>query len=86
MPKVYLIKGQGTFTDNEGKTVKYPVEKLILSNGEDQVEIKIDKITKKLIPHLFSVTDSGILTEDENGVECVLYNIDDPTSVDVKSE
>lgn len=86
MPNVYLIKGKGSFTDNEGKTTTYPVEKLVISNGESDVEIKLDKIAKKLIPYLFSVTDTGVKTEDENGVECKLFRLDDPGTVNVKSE
>lgn len=72
--QIYLLKGKGSFTDNEGKEVVYPINKLVLANEfGDSVEIKIDKITKKLLQYVFKIVPSNELTEDESGNQVEIH-------------
>lgn len=83
MPKVYQIQGYGEFYDNNGNLQKYPINKLVLSNGEDTLEFKLDKVQKRILPYMFDLVKTDIKTEDDNGVECDLYELKDRGSVEV---
>ena len=72
--QVYLLKGKGSFTDNEGKEVIYPISKLVLANSQgDSLEIKMDKTTKRLLPYIFKIVPSNELTEDEAGNQVEIH-------------
>lgn len=76
MPNLFIIKGKGEFTDNEGKTVYYPINKLVLENKRgNTLEIKLDKINKKLIENMFCLEKDGSMTQDDNGFECDVYTL-----------
>lgn len=78
MAYIQLLRGKGTFTGNDGNTITYPIEKLVLANDAgEKVEIKLDKMTKRLIPYLFKVVKSGELVQDDNYNELELYYLEE---------
>lgn len=73
--KCAYIVGQGEMVV-DGKEVKYPIHKLIIQNKRgEEIEIKLDKLNRRLITYLFKVEDTNTMVEDENGVQCKLYNL-----------
>lgn len=76
--------GKGHFTDNEGKDVVFPINLLILSNGTSTIEIKLDKISNKLLPYMFDMTPTDMVYESDNGYQLEHFYLNDKNSVDVK--
>ena len=81
MPTMFLIKGQGTLTQDD-KTTTYPIFRLVLANSKNgnTVEVKMDKFSKKLLPALFNITPTGEMYEDDNGVQCQVFELQDESS------
>lgn len=78
--KCAYIVGKGEM-QVDGKTVNYPVHKLIIQNKKgEEMELKLDKINRKLIGYMFDLTDTNTMVEDENGVQCKLYKVSEITS------
>lgn len=76
--KLFYIQGTGKIYGEDGKITPYPVNKLVLQNKKgDETEIKIDKITKKVLPYMFNIVPDGSHTEDENGVECEVFTLNE---------
>lgn len=77
--RVYLIQGEGTFTGDDGQMRKYAVNKLILANSKtgQEIEFKIDKVNRRLLPALFNVTPTDSMTQDINGVQCNIFEIEE---------
>lgn len=69
--RVFYIQGQGHFS-NDGQDSVYQVNKLVLCNEKtgNTLELKLDKINRKLLTYLFKATSDGTMYEDENGVQC----------------
>lgn len=77
MPNVFIVEGKGEFTDNEGKTIIYPIRKLVVSQRQAQVEIKIDKLNWKLLTMCFSLYKDGSMYEDDAGNKLDVINFDE---------
>lgn len=84
MLNVFIVEGKGQFTDNEGKTVIYPIRKLVVSQKQTQVEIKIDKINWKLLTMCFDLFKDGSKYEDEYGNELDIIYFDEKQDVAVE--
>lgn len=74
--RVFYIQGTGHIIA-DGKDSPYPINKLVLANEKtgNDIEIKLDKVNKKLLPALFKATASGAMYEDENGVQCQIIEL-----------
>ena len=77
--RVYLINGEGTFTGDDGQITKYAVNKLVLANSKtgQEIEVKLDKLNRRLLPALFKVTPTDTMTQDFNGVQCKVLELED---------
>lgn len=77
--RVYLIQGEGTFTSDDGQMRKYAVNKLILANSKNgqEIEFKLDSVNRRLLPVLFKVTPTDTMTQDINGVQCNILEIEE---------
>ena len=84
MPNIFIVEGKGEFTDNEGKTITYPIRKLVVSQGQSEIEIKIDKINWKLLTMCFSLYKDGSKYQDENGNELDVILFDEEEKEPVK--
>lgn len=83
MTKLNIMLGEGSF-ETDGKLVKYPIRKLLVTNSlNEQVEIKLDKTSWRIIGFMYDLQDEGI-TEDENGVQCSLFLLKEKNEVEVK--
>ena len=85
--RVFYIKGKNLFTDNEGKSVEYQINKLVLGNEQgNTIEIKLDKMTKKLLPFMFYLSPTDERYVDETGAECEVYRLseDQPKSITIE--
>lgn len=82
MPKLAYIVGTGSM-EVDGKLINYPVHKLLIANKRgDELEVKLDKVNRKLITYIFEMKDTNTMVEDENGVQCKMFNLIDNTSYD----
>lgn len=82
MAKIAYIVGTGSM-EVDGKQINYPVHKLLIANKRgDELEIKLDKINRKLLTYVFDLKDTGTMVQDENGVQCKMYNLTDNTQND----
>lgn len=80
MAKIAYIVGNGSM-EVDGKQISYPVHKLLIANKKgDELEVKLDKINRKLLTYVFDVKDTGQMVQDENGVQCKMYNLVDNTN------
>lgn len=84
--KISYATGKGHFTDNEGKDVVFPVNLLVLSNGYTTIEIKLDKISNKLLPFMYDLTPTDMVYESDNGYQLDHYELSDKNSIDVKQK
>lgn len=84
--KLYQIIGQGSFTSSDGSIVKYEVNKLLLQTQRGSIEIKIDKLNKRLLPFLFEQVPTDQMVEDTNGVQCTLFELEPLDNVNVNVE
>ena len=76
MPKVAIIKGTGSFSGDV--EVHYPIYKLVLFNKQgNSLEIKLDKLTKKMLPFMFNLVENESDFEDDNGNVCKLYTMEE---------
>lgn len=83
MTTLRVMQGEGSF-ETDGKLVKYPIRKLLLTNAlNEQVEVKLDKTSWRIIGFMYDFQDEGI-TEDENGVQCSLFILKEKNEVEVK--
>lgn len=74
--RLFLIKGNGTFTDETGVSRKYPINKLVLCNERHQeMEIKLDKNCRRFLTYLFNLIPQDTKYEDENGVQCDVFEL-----------
>lgn len=75
--RLFYIQGTGKIYEGD-KITPYPVNKLVLQNKKgDEVEIKLDKTVKRILPYMFNVVPDGSKTEDENGVECEVFTLNE---------
>lgn len=82
--KIAMLTGEGSFTNDKGDLVKYPIRKLVIQNNEgNEVEVKLDKMAYILLSYLFDFKDEGV-TEDSNGVQCSLFLLREKNEVDIK--
>lgn len=74
--RVFYIQGTGHIIA-DGKDSPYPINKLVLANSKTGVtlEIKLDKLNKKLLPALFKVTPTDTKYQDDNGVQCDILEL-----------
>lgn len=72
--RLIYIQGTGHIISGD-KDTPYPVNKLVLFNEKtgNNIEVKLDKLNKKLLPALFNLSDTGTKFHDENGVECSIW-------------
>ena len=84
MPNIFIVEGKGEFTDNEGKTIIYPIRRLVVSQNQAQIEIKIDKINWKLLTACFSLFKDGSIYEDEAGNKLEVIYFDEEQDVAVE--
>lgn len=83
MTTLAIMQGEGSF-ETDGKIVKYPIKKLLITNSlNEQVEVKLDKTSYRILGFMYDFQDDGI-TEDENGVQCSLFLLREKNEVDVK--
>lgn len=83
MTKLAIMQGEGSF-ETDGKLVKYPIKKLLVTNSlGEQVEVKLDKTSYRILGFMYDFVDDGI-TEDENGVQCSLFLLKEKNEVEVK--
>lgn len=83
MTTLRIMLGEGSF-ETDGKLVKYPIKKLLVTNSNnEQVEIKLDKTSYRILSFMYDFQDEG-LTEDENGVQCSLFCLREKNEVEVK--
>lgn len=76
--RAFIIQGHGTM-ERDGNTSTYPIYRLVLANSKtgQQLEFKVDKINRRLLPALFKVVSTDTMTEDINGVQCNVLEIED---------
>lgn len=86
MNKIAYVSGTGTFTDDKGNLVKYPIHLLVVTNGQDELEIKLDKLNNKLIQFMFDLEKDDAMYETDNGVQCDLYWLHDKNTVAVNKK
>lgn len=80
--KCAYIVGSGEM-EVDGKTIKYPIHKLLISNRKgDEMELKLDKVNRKLIGFMFDLEDTNTIVEDENGVQCKLIKVSEHNEED----
>lgn len=80
MAKIAYIVGTGSM-EVDGKQINYPVHKLLIANKRgDELEVKLDKLNRKLLTYVFDLKDTGTMVQDENGVQCKMYNLVDNSS------
>lgn len=84
--KISYATGKGHFTNNEGKDVVFPVNLLVLSDGYNTIEIKLDKMSNKLLQYMFDFEPTDMVYESDNGYELEHYNLSDKNSIDVKQK
>lgn len=74
---ICYITGVGKFINENGEQ-KYQVHKLRIYNeaGQD-VELKLDKTSRRILGFMFDFQELEELTEDENGVQCTIYQLKD---------
>lgn len=74
--RIFYIQGTGHIIA-DGKDTPYSINKLVLANEKtgNDIEIKLDKVNKKLLPALFTVSPTGTMYEDENGVQCQIIEL-----------
>ena len=77
-----VAKGKGVMSI-DGKDIQYPINKLLVSNGQDVVEIKLDKMARRLLTYLFDYHELDYKYEDDNGVQCDVFELRDKYKVDV---
>lgn len=76
--RAFIITGHGTMTRDD-QTTTYPIYRLVLANSKtgQQLEFKVDKINRRLLPALFKLVDTDTMTEDINGVQCKVLEIEE---------
>lgn len=85
MAQILYIKGQGHFETEDGKTVNYPINKLVLCNTHgEQLEIKLDKLSNRILPFMFNLEESDQVYVTESGDECDLYYLKEKIALDEK--
>lgn len=74
--RIFYIQGTGHIIA-DGKDSTYPINKLVLANGKtgNTLEIKLDKLNKKLLPALFVATPTDTKYQDDNGVQCDIFEL-----------
>lgn len=83
MTTLRAMLGEGSF-EKDGKLIKYPIKKLLITNAlREQVELKIDKTSWRILGFMYDFKDEGII-EDENGVQCSLFLLKEKNEVEVK--
>lgn len=80
-----VAKGKGVMSV-DGKDIQYPINKLLVSNGKDVVEVKLDKMARRLLPYLFDYHQLDYKYEDDNGVQCDVFEIKDRYDVQVNRD
>ena len=74
---ICYITGVGTFTNENGQQ-KYQVHKLRIYNKSGQdIEVKLDKTARRILGFMFDFQELEEMTEDENGVQCTMYQLKD---------
>lgn len=74
--RIFYIQGTGHIIA-DGKDTPYPINKLVLANEKtgNTLEIKLDKLNRKLLTALFTANATGTMYEDENGVQCQIIEL-----------
>lgn len=79
MATLQILKGKGRMTGNDGTDIVYPINKLRITtiDGQHEIDIKLDKTARHILPYMFDVVATDSYTEDENGNKCQVWLLQD---------
>lgn len=92
MAKLALLTGKGKM-EREGSEIIYPIYRLRITTDDcmHEIDVKLDKVARRIIPYMFAVVDTEQYVEDDMGNKLKLYglkerNVEITTPNEEKSE